>query len=180
MTKLFIIIFALFLTNVVSAQENTPQTEGSKKDKKAEKEATKMKQFEEIYAMLNEKRYVLEADYLVGDNLQKVSVSAVLNFIMVDSNMAVIQVGQNVGVGSNGVGGQTAKGNITSYQVDKNEKKKSFNVRMSINTTIGFFSVSMFIPAGSNTTATVTPIRLDMLGKLVPMDKSIVHEGWSL
>lgn len=182
MKKIFMIIVALFLVIGLSAQENTTQNEGtkSKKEKKAEKEAMQMKQFEELFAMLNGKKFVLEADYLVTGTRERISVTSNLNFIMVDSNMAVIQVGKNVGVGGNGVGGTTAKGTITSWQIDKNEKKKSFNIRMSINTTIGFFSVSMYIPTSNNTTATITPIGIDLVGKLVPLDKSIVYEGWSL
>jgi len=182
MKTIFILITAFFLTIGLSAQENTPQDQAtkSKKEKKAEKEALQVKQFEETFALLNGKKFVLEADFLVTDKGDRISVTSNLNFIMVDSNMAVIQVGQNVGVGGNGIGGRTAKGNITSWQVDKNDKKKSFNVRMSINTTIGFFSVSMYIPSINNTTATVTPDKIDLTGKLVPFDKSIVYEGWSL
>ena len=182
MRKVFILVIALFLANTLSAQENTPQEQAtkSKKEKKAEKEAMQTKQFEETYAMLNGKQFVLEADYLADAKGQQISVNSNLNFILVDSNTAVIQVGKNVGVGANGVGGRTAKGKITSYQFDKNDKKKSFNIQMNVDTPIGFFSVSMFIPAGSKTTATVTPDKVNLIGKLVPLDKSIVHEGWSL
>lgn len=182
MKAIYIIIITFFLANGLSAQENTQQdqTTKSKKEKKAEKEALQLKQFEDTFALLNGKKFVLEADFLVTDKGDRISVTSNLNFIMVDSNMAVIQVGKNVGVGGNGIGGRTAKGNITSWQVDKNEKKKSFNVRMSVNTTIGFFSVSMYIPSNNNTTATVTPDKVDLIGKLIPLDKSIVYEGWSL
>lgn len=177
-----VIIFAFFIISGLSAQNNTPQDQAtkSKKVKKAEKEALQSRQFEETSAILNSKKFVLEADYLVTSKGDRISVTSNLNFIMVDSNMAVIQVGQNVGIGGNGVGGRTAKGKITSWQVDKNEKKKSFNVRMSVDTPVGFFSVSMYIPSNNNITATVTPDRLDMVGKLVPLEKSIVYEGWSL
>lgn len=182
MKTIFIMIVALILANTLSAQENTPQDQvtKSKKEKKAEKESLQTKQSEELYTMLNGKKFVLEADYLVTDKSDRISVTSNLNFIMVDSNVAIIQVGKNVGVGGNGVGGTTAKGTITSWQIDKNEKKKSLNVRMSINTTIGFFSVSMYIPSNNTATATITPIGIDLVGKLVPLDKSIVYEGWSL
>lgn len=182
MKTIFLIMFALILVSGLSAQENTPQDQAtkSKKEKKAEKEALQAKQFEETFALLNSKRFVLEADFLVTERGDRISVSSNLNFIMVDSNMAVIQIGGNVGVGNNGVGGTTAKGTITSWQIDKNEKKKSFNIRININSTIGFFSVSMNVPLNNNTTARVTPVKIDLNGKLVSLDKSIVHEGWSL
>jgi ATPase subunit of ABC transporter with duplicated ATPase domains len=182
MKTVFLIVFTLIFVSGLSAQENTPQDQAtkSKKEKKAEKEALQAKQFEETFALLNSKRFVLEADFLVTDYGDRISVTSNLNFIMVDSNMAVIQVGRNVGIGGNGVGGTTAKGTITSWQIDKNEKKKSFNIRMNINTTIGFYSVSMYIPTNNNTTARVTPNNINLDGKLVPLDKSIVHEGWSL
>jgi hypothetical protein len=182
MKKIYIIIVALFLVSRLSAQENTPQDQStkSKKEKKAEKEALQAKQFDETFAMLNRKKFVLEADFLVTGKGERISVTSNLNFIMVDSNLAVIQVGKNVGVGGNGVGGTTAKGAITSWQLDRNEKKKSFNIQINVNTTIGFYSVSIFIPSSGSATAKLSPDKFDLVGKIVSLDQSIVHEGWSL
>lgn len=180
MKTAFLFIVVLFLANELSAQQNTQQNEDSSKASKKEKrEAALTQQFQEKAALVESKRFVLEADFLINKEGEQISVSSVLNFIMVDSNMAVIQVGSNVGLGPNGSGGITAKGNITSWDVDKNEKKKSVNVRMNVNTSLGFFSVSMFIPAGNNTTAKLSPATLDFVGKLVPLEKSIVYEGRS-
>lgn len=182
MKKAIILFVVLFLANGLSAQENTPQNEGTKSSKalkKEQQEAALMQQFQEKSALVDGKQFVLEADFLINKAGEQTSVNSVLNFIMVDSNMAVIQVGNNVGLGANGSGGITAKGNITSWTVDKNEKKKSLNVRMNVNTSIGFFSVSMFIPAGNNTTAKLSPATIDFVGKLVPFEKSSVYEGRS-
>ena len=182
MKTVVIIIVVLFLANGLSAQENTPQNESSKStkaSKKEQQEAALTQQFREKAALVESKRFVLEADFLINKAGEQISVSSVLNFIMVDSNMAVIQVGNTVGLGPNGSGGLTAKGKITSWDVDKNEKKNSINVRMNVNTSIGFYSVSMFIPAGNNTTAKLSPATLDFVGKLVPLEMSSVYEGRS-
>jgi hypothetical protein len=183
MKSILILIVALFLVNGLSAQENAQKNESDKSSKMSKKEAREAaltQQFKEKTAMVDGKRFVLEADFIINKNGDQSSVSSVLNFIMVDSNIAVIQVGNIVGAGVNGSGGITAKGNITSWTVDKNEKQKSLNIRMNVNTTNGFFSVSMFIPAGNNTTAKLSPNPIDFVGKLVPLEQSVVYEGRSL
>jgi len=186
MKTIAIIIAVLFLATGLSAQENNSKKEAAKKEQKErreQREAIMAQQFKETSAMLNSKRFVLEADFLSNQYGYRSIANSNLNFIMVDSTEAVIQTGNNVGIGYNGVGGITAKGNITRWAVTRNEKKKTISVEINVSTSIGFFQVFMNISASGKTTATLSSNWAGKLiydGRLVPLDDSYAFKGSSL
>lgn len=184
--KTIAIIMALFLATGLSAQENNIKKEAAKKEQKERKEkreAALAEQFNETSAILNSMRFVLEADYLSNQYGYRSMANSNLNFILVDSTEAVIQTGNNVGIGYNGVGGITAKGNITRWVVNKNDKRKTMSVEMNVSTSIGFFQVFMDISVSGKTTATLSSNWAGKLiydGRLVPLDDSYAFKGSSL
>ena len=186
MKTIAIIITALFATTGLSAQENNPKQlagETQKNEKKEQRDALLSSQFNETTALVNSMQFTLEADYLSNQYGYRRFVSPTLNFIIVDSATSVIQTGRNVGIGYNGVGGITAKGNISSWKVQTNIKKKNTTVEMNVLTNTGFLNVVMNISATGKTTATLTgnwPGRLVYDGHLVPLDKSLTFQGSSL
>jgi len=186
MKTIAIIILGMFLATGLSAQENKSEQEaGSNKktDKKEQREALLAQQFNEAKALVSSMRFVLEADFLSNQYGYRSYVNSNLNFIMVDSTQAVIQTGRNTGIGYNGVGGITAKGNITTWKVTTNEKNKTMNVEMSVSSIIGYFRVLMNVSADGRTTATLTGNYAGSLiygGKLVPLDQSYAFKGSSL
>ncbi len=138
------------------AQENASQSESgksAKKETKAEREATRILQFNEKSAMINSRQFVLEASYIISRDGTRNSVPSGLNYIMVDSAQAVVQSGNNAGMGLNDVGGVSASGNITSWKVYKNEKKRSFAIQMGVSTNLGLFNMSVHILANGDATA---------------------------
>jgi len=184
MKNLILAIVLMTLGTGLFAQQNAsqPQAEKStKKDKKQEREAIQIQQFNEKTALINSRRFVLEAGYIISRDGTKTSVTSSLNFIMVDSAQAVVQSGNNAGMGLNDVGGVTASGNITSWRVERNEKKRTFNIEMGVSTNLGLINMSVYIPASGNATAHLREnFKLpsaDFVGPLVPLEKSTVYKG---
>jgi hypothetical protein len=187
MKFLLSLVVVLFLAGGLFAQENSNQRNGSKDTKMSKKEQRKAVQtqlFNEKSALLNSRSFVLEADYFISRQGNRISVPGSINFIMVDSAEAVVQLGSNSGMGANGVGGITAKGPISGWKLEPNAKKKIFSLRFNVNSAIGFFTVTMNIPADGKTLAFVNGSayfdQYDYQGKLIPLSESNAFKGRSL
>jgi hypothetical protein len=147
--------------------------------KAAEEEALKVTEW-----MLDQRRFVLEADYIAGRSGTRYPVSSILNFVMVDSSEAVIQIGSSSGIGYNGVGGITAEGSVTRYEVEKKVGKKgtSYFVIIHVLSAMGMYDVMMSVSGSGNVDATVRGNTRGMLrysGQLVPLKESRVYKGRS-
>ena len=175
-----IIIFALvFITGGVMASVQVENSKMSRSEKRAAEN-------EQLYLMnkqiIEERGFVLESDFLRDRYGYQIPVTRNINFILVDGDQAIIQIGSNVGLGPNGVGGVTAKGRITKWELNENERKKTFNIRMNVLTSIGMYDVSLSI-GNHNATARLTglhPGNLTFNGDLVALEESHVYEGRSL
>lgn len=179
--KKLVLIFVLALsTSLVFAQETNQNSNLTRKEKrKAELE----RQYRLTKDMLENRDFVLETDFLQNRYGYRIPVSPNINFVKVDSDQAVIQIGSNFGIGPNGVGGITAKGKITKWDVKQNEKNKTYNVRMFVMTPIGMYDLNFSVRPDGQATARLTGIRGGQLtfdGDMVPTDNSIVYEGWSI
>lgn len=179
--KKLVLIFVLALsTSLVFAQETNQNSNLTRKEKrKAELE----RQYQLTKDMLENKNFVLETDWLVNRYGYRIPVSPNINFVKVDSNQAVIQIGSNTGIGPNGVGGITAKGKITKWEVKQNKKNKTYNVRMFVMTPIGMYDLSFSVRPDGQASARLTGNRGGQLtfdGDMVPTDNSITYEGWSI
>jgi hypothetical protein len=76
-----------------------------------------------IDKMVNSRQFVLEADYLSNQYGHRIMVNSTLNFIIVDSTEGVLQTASMSGVGGpNMMGGVTAEGSITQYELSKSAK----------------------------------------------------------
>ncbi len=185
MKILAIFLTALLFSTGLSAQESNPKQESgrlSRQERKEIRDAKTAKEFSETSELLNSMHFVLEADYLSNQYGYRVMANSNLNFILVDSTEAVIQTGSNTGIGYNGVGGVTARGNISSWKVQRNEKKKSILVQMDVSTSLGYFMISMDIDANGKTTATLSSNRagkLIYIGNLIPLEESYAFRGSS-
>ncbi len=184
MKSLMLTVVLMILETGLFAQENTSQPESGKsaqKETKAEREAIRTRVFNEKTAVINSRQFVLEANYIISRDGSRNSVPSGLNFIMVDSTHAVVQSGSNAGMGLNDVGGVTASGNITSWKVYKNEKKRTFNIQMGVSTNLGLINMSIYIPASGDSKAHLLENFLlpsaDFVGPLVPLEKSTVYKG---
>lgn len=178
--KNIIIMLLFILPNVIIAQtkdENSGTTRKEKQNAEMEKQYVLNKD------MLENRNFVLEADYLQDQYGNRVFVNSTINFVAVDSTTAIIQIGSNSGLGPNGVGGVTAKGKITSWELRENKKQKSFDLSINVMTSIGIYDLHFRIGPSTDATANLTGLRAGQLtfdGNMVPYTESSVFEGQSL
>ena len=181
MKKLFLILVLAFSSPFVFAQSTEQNSTLTKKEiRKARLE----KQYQLTKGMIENKNFVLESDYLQDRYGFRYPVSPMINFVKVEpNNDAIIQIGSNYSIGPNGVGGVTAKGKITNWNVTQNQKSKTFYIRMDVMSPIGIYDLNFSVSSGGQATALLTGMsggRLTFDGDLVPPDSSIVYEGWSI
>ncbi len=151
--------------------------------KKEKRNAETAKQYEITKNMLENRDFVLQTDYLQDRYGNRFFVSSNINFVAVDSTMATIQVGSNFRMGPNGVGGVTAKGEITKWELTANDKNKTFGLSINVMTPIGIYDLYFSIGASGGGTATLTGLssgRLTFDGNLVPWENSSVYVGQHL
>ncbi len=180
MKKLVLIFVFAISASLVFAQEASSDLKMTKKEKrKAELE----RQYQLTKDMIENRAFVLESDFIQNRYGHRFPVSPNINFVKVDSSEAVIQLGSNFRVGPNGVGGVTAKGKITKWEVTENQKNKTFNVRMYVMTPIGMYDLNFSVRPGGQATARLSGIRAGHLtfdGDLVSTNESSTYEGWAI
>lgn len=179
--KRLVLLFALVISaSFLFAQVNNENSGLSRKEKrKAEIE----KNFQLTRQMLENKNFVLETNWLQDRYGFRVPVVSMINFVSVDSTKAIIQIGSNSRIGPNGVGGVTARGDITKWELNENEKNKTFTLRINVMTPIGIYDLFFDIGASGQSTALLTGLssgRLTFDGNLVPHSKASVYVGRSI
>ena len=175
LTGYFVVIF-LLLANVGLSQEYKP----SKQEKKEQRKAALAANFYSQDTLLVVRKYVLQADYLQNKIGDMVSVSSTLNFIKVDGEKAILQTGSDFVAGYNGVGGVTAEGSVSNYEIHRNMKALSHRVTFIIMTNIGTFNIEMNILADNTASATIRGNTSGMLtwrGNLAAIYNAKIYKG---
>jgi len=179
--KRFIIFFGFIISaSILFAQGNDENSAFTKKERR---DAEREQEFQQIKSMLDNKNFVLQADYLQDRYGNRVLVSSMINFVAVDSTEATIQIGSNFSNGPNGVGGVTAKGKITKWELTENPKNKSFMLNMNVMTMIGIYDLSIDIGASGKGSAILTGTTMRSLtfdSNLVPWERNTVYVGQHL
>lgn len=132
--------------------------------------------------MLENQRFVLEADRLRDRRGNIANVSSTINFVASDSINGVIQIGNNWYVGLNGVGGITVEGGVSNYTLSHNDKNNTYYVAYNIQSTTGTYDVRMTVFQEGRAEATISsnwPGQLTYVGYLVPPHHSKVYKGLS-
>ena len=191
MKNLILIVCLSCLVPTLYAQDSlqTPSEqqftkEMQKEKRKAERKAEEKRAKEITKLMLDYHRFVLEANYISGRTGERYPVNSNINFVMVDSNKAVLQLGSQWGLGSNGVGGITVDGTVSRYKVDTMQHKHgvSYSVSFYVTTNLGTYDLQIFVSQSGNADATVrgnTAGELNYSGYLVPISLSKVYKGTS-
>jgi len=180
MKKIALLLLLAISSNIAFAQE---KSEVSPVIKKENRETKMENQYQATNRMLENKNFVLEADYLQDRYGNRFIVNSNINFIAVDSATAVIQIGSNYRIGPNGVGGVTAKGRITNWELNENKKHHTFSLTMNVMTSIGIYDLHFSIGPSGQATARISGLRGGQLtfdGNLVSLEESSVYEGQSL
>lgn len=180
MKKLIIFLILVISSGLIYGQgtdEKVPMT------KKEMRHAEFEKQYQLTKSMLENKEFVLESDYLQNRYGFRIPVNSSINFVAIDSTTAIIQTGSNFWNGPNGVGGVTAKGQITKWDLTENAKNKSFNLRINVMSNIGIYDLNFSISPSTGATADLTGLRAGRLtfdGELVPWSQSSIFVGQHL
>ncbi len=173
---LFLVTLLMSLSVLTYAQDRKL----SRKERKEVEKAELAWNFHVIDSLLNEKSFVLEADYLQNKYGSRVPVVSMINFIKVNRDKGILQTGNNYYSGYNGLGGETAEGNVGSWKIHKNLKNMSYLVQFNITTNLGHYDVSLNVNAANHATATISglgPEKLSWVGHLVTIDNSRVFKG---
>lgn len=169
-------LMRLFVLSVnAGAQEKLTRQE-NKEVKKAQLQYN----YHIIDSLLMSKKFVLEADWLRDRYGNQVSVSSGINFVRVNGENGVLQTGNNFGIGSNGVGGETAEGKADNWKITKNIRNLNLIVEFHILSNIGNFEIFMTVNAENIANATISgtgPGKLTWVGHLNTLDNSRVFKG---
>jgi hypothetical protein len=174
--SLFLIFGLIWICQNGNAQDRKLTRQERKEVRKAQMDAN----FYILDSLLNAKSFVLEADFLQNQYGDRIPVVSNLNFIKLDGTSAILQTGNNTGIGYNGVGGVTAEGNIASWELSKDPKKLTYWLRFSLLTQIGQYDIFMTVNSDNHATATISglgPGKLTWDGHLATVNNSRVFKG---
>jgi hypothetical protein len=175
MNLMWVIVFSLFVPDGFSQD-----TRLSRQERKGIRNAQMAQNFVILDSLLNNKRFVLEADFLKDGYGNRAYVLSSLNFIVVDGSKGVLQTGSYTGRGYNGVGGVTAKGNIGGWKIHKDFKRLTYSLEFSILTSIGHYDIFLTVTSDNRAMATISglgPGRLTWEGHLATVDNSRIFKG---
>ena len=146
----------------------------------SKKELRKVQSTQNYFLMdsvLNSRKFVFNVDFITEmyDTYRNKNANSAINFIEVDGDKGVFQTGHNSGMGDNGVGGFTAEGKITSWNLFQDSKNLNHTLTFAFFTLRGTFSITMYVTSGNHATALIGG---DMwIGHLASLDNSGIYKG---
>ncbi len=183
---MLILLAALLMVTPAVMGQNMSKKEAREKaraEKKAAQQAAEAANTAKIRQLIEQRHFVLEANFLSNKSGGQISVTSTLNFVMVEKDKATFQFGEGSRVGYNGVGGLTMDGQVRNYEYTT-DKKGMIHLDFQISTSAGTIFVSMMItPASSDATATISSMgskKLYYRGKIVAPEESRVYKGMSI
>lgn len=174
---LFSVLFALLAFSGCKVQQDPAQAAAEK----AEMDYL----FESALKAIEEREFVLEANYIVFKYGHTVFVSSNTNFVSLSGNKATVQLAFNSPyAGPNGIGGITVEGNASDIKLVE-DKHGNISFSMYVNGTGISARISFRMPKGTNQcSAEVSPNfnsnRITFTGSLYPKEVSTVFKGRAL
>ena len=190
MKKMILFALIAFFTvdiNNATAQEKLTKKEQRKLEKEArKKEEQKMlkKQKEAYYSIVQDSNFIIEANTITTDNRDTYQVIGDLNFFMIEGDKFVLQTGNAMNIGLNGVGGITIDGRILEYEVEKGKEGKPIRINANVTSTVlGHSIVNITIFPNGRGTARLRDNRgneITFMGNTYSVDGSTAFEGQSI
>ncbi|WP_044205005.1 DUF4251 domain-containing protein [Flammeovirga sp. OC4] len=158
------------------------QKKKAKAEKKAQAEAFEKIQHQQALVAIDSQQFVLEANQLYDRRGRTVNVQSNINFIKVEKDVGVLQIGSANLIGWNGVGGITVDGRISDWKVSKDDK----NGRTTVSFNIMGSMLQARVIYDLDGTGNYCNVRIDgvfsarqlkMRGVLVPNNMSSTYEG---
>jgi hypothetical protein len=188
-TYILLLCLSLISAGVFAQEVNSMNRKSTKKLTKQERIAQRKIDEENqgmlVDSMINQHKFVLEANTLTNRYGSSIVVSSRINFIAIDSNKITIQLASNSGIGgANGMGGITTDGTIQKYQVNRIGKDKSgYTISLMTMTSIGSFDIIFSVTRLGYADATITGLsggKLSYRGTLVPLGQSGIYKGMAI
>lgn len=186
MKKAIGIVCIALLTLPAFSQELSPREQRKlAKEMKKEQKAKELAEMAAVVdAMVSQQRFVLEANNLRNKVGESVQVTSALNFVASDSLTGVLQIGDDAGIGPNGVGGITVEGEVSGYKYTQNERNGTYNVTYILRTPVGTYDVRLTAFPNARAEATISNAtwggRITYSGTLIPPGLSRIYKGNAL
>jgi hypothetical protein len=188
MKKLMILLVMCTLglhtfSQVNNASEEKTNKKLTKEQKQAQRKAEAEAKAIEVDLMIQRKQFVVEANYIGTQNGTRVSVNGELNFIMLDTTEISIQIAPRLGAnGGNGMGGITADGSITKWEMKKFGKTQQlYSIRMYARfTRAGFYDIVLTVNPDGTAQATLNgpdAAKILFYGQLKSLQQSRAFKG---
>ena len=180
MKKIGFALIIVMLSTAVFAQTKA-ERKAAKKAKKEAKLQQDLASSEIFKAIVESRRFVLEANTLYDKSGHTFNLSSNLNFVGFDGENSTIQLSFNQLVGWNGVGGVTLDGKISQMEIKQKEGSPSFTVDARVHNKGGSL-VTMVFRISSNGSARVDMSgsfgdRLSFQGNIVPLTNTSIFKG---
>jgi len=175
------IAIVLICSHVLPAQN---EQKLSKKERKALRKQEQIEKNKAIVALLNSKKWVIEANTVFDRYNQSYQISPTINFVGVNDEQGAIQLGFDGLIGWNGVGGVTIDGKITKYEIKEGKEKSNptINIRFQ-GRGMSSASINVTVNSSGQSTARVDGDfgeRITFKGTIRSLEESIVYKGQSL
>jgi len=165
-------------------EDKKEQRQGEKEQRKILKQQIKEKAAKKTSVIVDSKRFILEVNYMKVISGNRVAVNPGINFVLVNSNVATLQMGSASSLGKELVGGQIVTGQVTIYEVMRSGRdEKNYSINMKVNTFAGPFDILFTISETGNADASirgVSPKALHVYGKLVSLEETTINKGGTI
>ena len=180
--KAMIYMLLLAFLSFPGMGQETDDGKSKKEQKKERKESRKLEALEDLQKandLVRERQWVLETHTLFGRFGDSFQVNPTINFVAVDGDNCVIQLGFEHLVGWNGLGGVTFEGKVKSYKIYETGDGKGVSLRAE------FFGAGRNLSMFLNVSGVNSDIRLRgnwggrlrMAGQIVHPEESRVYKG---
>ena len=128
MRSVIVLFLVAFLSgNTLFAQEKLTRKEKKEKER-IEREAKK----QELLSLINSRQFVLEASRVQDKEGKVLTLTPLINFLIVQGDTETLQFGLEGQLGWNGLGGITLEGKINGFTVKEGKPGKYFNVTIRV------------------------------------------------
>lgn len=127
-------IIGILLTSILTVTVAFGQEKMTKTEKKEMKEKKQEEEKAQLEALVEAKKFVLEAQKLYDSNRNSYPMNSATNFVIIDGDKVTIQLSFAGLAGWNGLGGLTVDNTIDEYKIIPGKKAKS-PVQLDLRTT---------------------------------------------
>ena len=156
MKKISIILLVLFLGISIQTQAQEKSKKLTRKEKKELKKKQEEKRKEEVIQLIDSKKFIFEAYEIIDKHGNSFPANSDINFIKIDSNKMVIQIGSARSIGINGLGGIALEGTITKFDVSRKKEGSFTYIVMKAELKTGYYDIQLDISPSGSTRVTIT------------------------